>query len=48
MIGVHLVWGASTAAAMRELVAVRRTMIASGPARDAPGEAAEPLNPRAD
>jgi uncharacterized membrane protein YagU involved in acid resistance len=35
MIGVHLVWGAATAAAMRELVAVRRTMIEGGPDEDA-------------
>ena len=48
MIGVHLVWGASTAAAMRELLAVRRTMIDAGPDRDAPGETATPLNPRGD
>ena len=48
MIGVHLVWGASTAAAMRELLAVRSTMIEAGPGRDAPGKAAEPLSPPAD
>ena len=38
MIGVHLVWGAATADAMRELVAVRRTMIEAGPDKDAPGD----------
>ena len=48
MIGVHLIWGASTAAAMRELLAVRRTMIEGGPNRDAPGETTDPLNRRAD
>lgn len=39
MIGAHLVWGAATAAAMRELVAARQTMIEAGPDRDAPAEA---------
>jgi len=43
MIGVHLVWGAVTAATMRELVAVRRTMIEAGPDRDAPGEGESPV-----
>jgi hypothetical protein len=36
MIGVHLVWGAATAIAMRELVAMRDTMIEDGADRDAP------------
>ncbi len=36
MIGVHLVWGWTTAAAMRELAQVRRTMIEAGPDEDAP------------
>ena len=37
MIGVHLVWGATTAKAMRELVAARETIVAAGPDRDVPG-----------
>ena len=37
MIGVHLVWGAATAKAMRELVAARETIIEGGPDRDVPG-----------
>jgi uncharacterized membrane protein YagU involved in acid resistance len=36
MISVHLVWGAATALAMRELVAIRETMIEDGPDGDAP------------
>ena len=36
MIGVHLIWGAATAAAIRELRAVRETMLADGPDKDAP------------
>ena len=36
MIAVHLIWGSATALAMRELVAIRETMIEAGPARDAP------------
>jgi hypothetical protein len=35
MIGVHLVWGAATAAALRELVEARETIFASGEDRDA-------------
>ncbi len=35
MIAVHLVWGASTAAAMRELADARETIFADGPDRDA-------------
>ncbi len=35
MIGVHLVWGWTTAAAMRELMQVRGTMIEAGPDEDA-------------
>jgi uncharacterized membrane protein YagU involved in acid resistance len=36
MIGVHLVWGAATASAMRELREARATIFKDGPARDAP------------
>ena len=36
MIGVHLVWGAATAAAMRELRLARETILEDGPDRDAP------------
>jgi uncharacterized membrane protein YagU involved in acid resistance len=36
MIGSHLVWGATTARAMRELVLARETMIEAGPDRDVP------------
>ena len=36
MIGVHLVWGAATAAAMRELRAARETIFKDGPDKDAP------------
>ena len=35
MISVHLAWGAATASAIRELVAARRSMLASGPDKDA-------------
>jgi uncharacterized membrane protein YagU involved in acid resistance len=38
MIGVHLVWGAATAAAMRELRAARETILKDGPDKDAPGD----------
>ena len=34
MIGVHLVWGAATAAALRELAAARETVFAGGEDRD--------------
>ena len=34
MIAVHLVWGAATAAAMRELAAARETVFAGGKDRD--------------
>ncbi len=37
MIGVHLVWGAATAKAMRELMLARETIAGDGPDRDAPG-----------
>jgi uncharacterized membrane protein YagU involved in acid resistance len=37
MIGVHLVWGAATAAAMRELRAARESILKDGPDRDAAG-----------
>ena len=43
MIGVHLLWGATTAAAIGELIAVRETMIAGGPDRDAPEQGNPPL-----
>lgn len=36
MIGVHFVWGAATAMAMRELLAMRDTMIDEGPDDDVP------------
>jgi uncharacterized membrane protein YagU involved in acid resistance len=36
MIGVHLVWGAATASAMRELNAARSTIFAAGPDKDVP------------
>lgn len=36
MIGVHLVWGASTAVALRELRLARDTIFAEGEDRDAP------------
>lgn len=36
MIAVHLVWGATTAFAMRELVLIRDTMIEDGLDKDAP------------
>jgi len=36
MIAAHLVWGASTAAAIRELRLARETILADGPDKDAP------------
>jgi uncharacterized membrane protein YagU involved in acid resistance len=36
MIGVHWVWGASTAAAINELSVARQTIFAGGPDKDAP------------
>ncbi|HYJ82786.1 MAG TPA: hypothetical protein VEW26_08095 [Allosphingosinicella sp.] len=36
MIGVHLVWGAATASAIRELRAARETIFRDGPDLDAP------------
>jgi uncharacterized membrane protein YagU involved in acid resistance len=36
MIGVHIVWGAATAAAIRELRAARETILGDGPDKDAP------------
>ena len=36
MIGVHLVWGSATAAAMRELREARETILAGGPDKDVP------------
>jgi uncharacterized membrane protein YagU involved in acid resistance len=38
MIGCHLVWGATTARAMRELTLARESMIEAGPDKDAPAE----------
>ena len=38
MLGAHLVWGAATALAMRELLAARETMLAAGADEDAPPE----------
>jgi hypothetical protein len=38
MIAAHVVWGAATAQAMRELVAARETILAGGEGRDAPPE----------
>jgi hypothetical protein len=37
MIGVHLIWGASTASAMRELRLARETILEEGPDKDVPG-----------
>jgi uncharacterized membrane protein YagU involved in acid resistance len=37
MIGVHLIWGAATAAAIRELRLARETILGDGPDKDAPG-----------
>ena len=37
-LGAHLVWGAATALAMRELLAARETMLAAGEDKDAPPE----------
>ena len=48
MIGVHLVWGAATAAAMRELRLARGTIFASGEDRDAPPDVRSRVNPPAD
>lgn len=42
MIGSHLVWGATTARAMRELTLARETMIEGGPDKDAPAEVGGP------
>jgi uncharacterized membrane protein YagU involved in acid resistance len=36
MITTHLVWGAATALALRELILIRDTMIKDGPVEDAP------------
>ena len=36
MIGVHLIWGASTASAMRELRLARETILEAGPDKDVP------------
>ena len=37
MIGVHIVWGAATASALRELRLARETILESGPEKDRPG-----------
>ena len=42
MIVAHLVWGASTAAAIRELRLARETILADGPDRDAPRQISSP------
>jgi hypothetical protein len=39
MLAAHVVWGVTTARAMRELVAARETIIDQGPDKDAPPEA---------
>jgi hypothetical protein len=36
MIGAHLVWGATTAAAIREIRYARETIFSAGPDKDAP------------
>ena len=36
MLGVHLVWGAATASAIREVRLARETILAAGPDKDAP------------
>jgi uncharacterized membrane protein YagU involved in acid resistance len=38
MIGVHLVWGAATASAMRELRLARETILEEGPDKDVPAQ----------
>jgi hypothetical protein len=38
MLAAHVVWGVSTAKAMRELVEARETILAEGPDQDAPPE----------
>ncbi|HEY0445655.1 MAG TPA: hypothetical protein VGD19_04300 [Allosphingosinicella sp.] len=38
MLAAHVVWGVTTARAMRELVAARETILAQGPDEDAPRE----------
>ena len=43
MLAAHVVWGVTTARAMRELGAARESMIDQGPAKDAPS----PLRPAA-
>ena len=43
MIGAHLVWGAATASAIRELRLARETILKDGPDKDAPREG--PLPP---
>jgi uncharacterized membrane protein YagU involved in acid resistance len=42
MIVAHLVWGASTAAAIRELRLARETILAAGPDKDAPRTKSSP------
>ncbi len=45
MIAAHMVWGAATARAMRELVLARETMLAAGEDRDAPPAGREASGP---
>ena len=42
MIAAHVVWGVTTAKAMRELVAARETILDEGPDRDAPPQGQRP------
>ena len=42
MLGVHLVWGAATASAIREVRLARETILAGGPDKDAPREGPKP------
>jgi uncharacterized membrane protein YagU involved in acid resistance len=44
MIGVHLVWGAATAAYIQELLLARETMMKTGDDRDAPPAKTPPLD----
>ncbi|MDT9599356.1 hypothetical protein [Sphingosinicella rhizophila] len=43
MISAHLVWGYSTAVALRELKLARRTILTDGPAKDAPTKGGTPV-----
>ena len=46
MIGAHFVWGATTAAAIRELRLARETIFAEGPNPDAPPEGRKDERPK--